>query len=271
MVLSAILSVPDLVAAQSARTTDAQASSTPTVAANQLPPSIPPVSEADRKAAFPEVSVPPVMDNMVHSFALLDRFEWQRHRGEAAPSWEAKGWIGGDRGRFWFRTEGDTEGGRVESAEAHALYGRAIARWWDLVAGVRQDIRPGSPQTWAAVGIQGLAPYWFELEATAYVGAGGRTQVRFEAEYELLLSNRLILQPLAEINIFGKGDPARNIGSGLAATEFGVRLRYLIRREFAPYVGVTWNQKHFGTADVALATGKGTGGARLTVGVRMWK
>jgi copper resistance protein B len=102
---------------------------------------------------------------------------------------------------------------------------------------VRQDFRPGDPQTWAAVGIQGLAPYWFEVEATGYVGAGGRTAAKLEVEYELLFTNRLILQPLVELELYGKSDPERGIGRGLSSLETGLRLRYEIRREFAPYVG----------------------------------
>lgn len=240
--------------------------------ARSPPPSIPPVTPENRQAAFPPVTVQPVKDDVVHALALLDRFEWQRPgNGRGGPSWEARGWVGGDLNRFWFRTEGEADAGNVSAAEVHALYGRAIARWWDLVAGVRQDVRPGSPQSWAAVGIQGLAPYWFEVEATGYVGAGGRTQFRFETEYELLFANRIVLQPLVELNLYGKADPERGIGAGLATTEVGLRLRFVIRREFAPYIGVTWNQKHFGTADVARAAGEKPGGTRLTVGVRVWR
>lgn len=257
--------------------TTTAAAQTPVVEASvhtsgQLPASIPPVTEEDRKAAFPDVSVSPVDDNLVHSLARLDRFEWQSRKGQGGPSWEARGWIGLDRNRLWFRTEGDTENAdRIDSAEAHALYGHMIARWWDVVAGIRQDIRPGAPQTWAAVGIQGVAPYWFELDATAYLATGGRTQLRFEVEYELLLTNRLVLQPLVEMNVFGKADPERAVDRGLATSEVGLRMRYAIRREFAPYVGVTWNQKHFGTAEMARAAGEHGGGTRVVVGVRMWR
>ena len=106
------------------------------------------------------------------------------------------------------------EGGDLAEAQAHAPYGRAIHRWWDVVAGVRQDFRPGPARTWAAVGVQGLAPYWFEVEATAYIGESGRTHFRFETEYELLLTNRLVLQPLVELEIYGKSDPERGIGAG---------------------------------------------------------
>ena len=112
--------------------------------------------------------------------------------------------------------------------------------WWGVVVGVRQDVRPGSAQTWIAFGVQGLAPYWFEVEATGYVSDGGQTAVRLEAEYELLLTNRLVVQPLIEVNVYGKSNVARGIGAGLSDTDIGLRLRYEFRREVAPYIGVTW-------------------------------
>lgn len=231
---------------------------------------IPPLTDADRAAAFPDVGGHAVHDRAIHSFVLFDQLEWQSAEGGRAASWDNKGWVGGDINRFWFRTEGEGERSRLGTAQAHALYGRAIARWWDLVVGVRQDLRPGPAQTWAAVGLQGLAPYWFEIEATAYVGASGRTHARFEAEYELLLTNRLILQPLAEFEIYGKSDRERGIGAGLSTIDAGIRLRYEIRREFAPYVGLVWSRKFFGTADFARESGEELGGARLALGARIW-
>lgn len=238
-------------------------------AAAALPPFVPPITDADRAAAFPDVKGHTVHDDGVNGFVLFDQLEW-RGTGDGAASWDTRGWIGKDRDRLWIRTEGDGDEGRLERAHAHLLYGRAISRWWELVAGVRQDFRPGSPQTWAAFGIQGLAPWWFEVEATAYVGASGRTLVKIETEYELLLTNRLVLQPLVEFEIYGKDDPERGIGAGLSSGDAGLRLRYEIRREFAPYVGVVWTRKFFGTADQAEAAGGKAGGARLALGVRLW-
>jgi copper resistance protein B len=234
-----------------------------------LPPFIPPITDEDRRAAFPDVAGHAVHDNAINYFVLFDQLEWQGS-GKGGLSWDNTGWVGQDRDRFWFRTEGEAADGRLEHGEAHLLYGRAIARWWDVVAGVRQDVRPGPAQTWAAVGIQGLAPYWFEIEGTAYVGAGGRTQFRLETEYEVLLTNRLILQPLVELQVYGKADPERGIGAGLSSADAGLRLRYVLRRELAPYVGVTWNRTFFGTRDLAKSAGDRTGGARLAVGIRLW-
>jgi len=114
----------------------------------------------------------------------------------------------------------------TESAELQALWGHAVSPWWDVVSGVRQDFKPGAPQTWAALGLQGMALYDFETQATAYLGEAGQTALRLKGDYDILLTNRLILQPTAEINLYGKNDPQRATGSGLSDTEVGLRLRY---------------------------------------------
>lgn len=231
-------------------------------------PAFPPITDADRAAAFPDVRGHTVHDQAIHYFVLFDQIEL--HTGGGSGRWENTGWIGRDLDRLWFRTEGKAHDGRLGDAQAHVLYGRAIARWWDVVAGVRQDFRPGPARTWLAAGLQGLAPYWFEVEATAYIGAGGRTALRLETEYELLLTNRLILQPLVGLEMFGRSDPERGIGAGLSTAEGGMRLRYEIRRELAPYVGLVWSRKYFGTADFAEAASERTGGATLAGGLRLW-
>ncbi len=231
---------------------------------------IPPLTNADRAAAFPtDVEGHTVHDRKLMSFVLFDQLEWQG-TASGGINLENTSWFGGDINRLWVRAEAESDDGRVEAAFVHALYGRSFSRWWDVVAGVRQDVRPGDPQTWAAFGVQGLAPYWFEVEATAYVGAGARTHARFEVEYDLLLTNRLILQPLVELEVYGKDDPERGLGAGLSSVECGLRLRYEIRRELAPYVGATWDSKLFGTADFARAEGNRTSAARLAFGLRTW-
>lgn len=234
------------------------------------PADLPPITDQDRRAAFPDVDGHSVHDSAVHYFFLFDQLEWQPRDGTHGFDLDSKGWIGGDLNKFWFRAEGDGVGRRVGEAQAHFLYGRAFARWWDVVAGIRQDVRPGPAETWAAVGVQGLSPYWFDVEATAYFGKDGRTQFRFETEYELLVTNRLILQPLVEVELYGKAIPERRLGAGLSNANYGLRLRYEFRREIAPYVGVTWNQRYGGTADFARAAGEGTGGVRFVLGLRTW-
>lgn len=252
----------------------------PDHSAHKLPPAepssdlpkepIPLVTDADRAAAFPRIEGGhAVHDRTLMTFVLLDQLEWQGG-DSGGVNVDSTSWVGGDINRVWVRTEGESANGDVENAFVHALWGHSFSRWWDVVAGIRQDFRPGDPQTWAAVGIQGLAPYWFEVQATGYVGAGGRTHARFETEYDLLITNRLVLQPLVELEMYGKRDPDRGFGAGLSSIETGLRLRYEIRRELAPYVGVTWNRKLFGKADLARERGGDVGGARLVAGLRTW-
>ena len=135
---------------------------------------------------------------------------------------------------------------------------------------MRQDSGEGPDRTWAAFGVQGLAPYWFDTEATFYVGQRGRTAARVQFEYEELLTQRLVLQPKFEVNLYGKDDPQRGIGSGLSDAELGVRLRYEVRREFAPYIGVVWRQRFGRTADFARAQGEPADDLQFVVGVRLW-
>jgi len=251
-------------------TTGADDHSAHQATAPPLPSFIPPVTDADREAAFPDVHGHAVHDNAINYFVLFDQLEGQVGDGPDGISWDTKGWIGQDRNRLWFRAEGDHIDGRLEQAQTNLLYGRAISRWWDVIAGVRLDTLPDTPRAAVAFGIQGLAPYWFDVEASTYVEFSGRTHVRIETEYDLLITNRLVLQPLVEFEVYSRDDQERQIGAGLSTGELGLRLRYEFRREFAPYVGVVWNRRFFGTADYARAAGDPTAGTRVAVGVRLW-
>jgi copper resistance protein B len=231
---------------------------------------IPPLTDADRAAVYNAPGGHEVHDSALNSFFIFEKLEWQDAEDGSALNWEAQGWIGGDVDRLWLRTEGERTNGKTEEAEVHALWGHAISPWWDLVGGVRQDFKPGDPQTWAAFGIQGLALYNFEANATAYLGEGGQTAARLEGDYDILLTNKLIFQPTAEFNFYGKNDPQRGVGSGLSESEVGLRLRYEIRPQFAPYVGVTWNRSYGKTADYAREEGEDNSEARLVIGVRVW-
>ena len=231
---------------------------------------IPALTAADRAAVYEDHGGHVVHDSAIHSFFLIDQLEWQDADDGSALNWDASGWIGGDIDRLWLRSEGERLNGKTEEAELQALWGHAISPWWDVVAGVRQDFKPGDSQTWAAVGVQGMALYNFEAEATAFIGEGGQSAARLEGDYDILLTNRLILQPTAEANFYGKNDPTRGVGSGLSDTELGVRLRYEIRREFAPFIGVTWNRVYGNTADYARDEGEDRSEARLVLGLRLW-
>ncbi|XHF34803.1 copper resistance protein B [Pseudomonas chlororaphis] len=231
---------------------------------------IPALTDADRAAVFTSHAGHQVHDSAINTYFLADKLEWQDADDASTLAWDLSGWIGGDIDRLWLRSEGERSNGKTEDAEIQALWGHAISPWWDVVSGVRQDFKPGAPQTWAAFGLQGMALYNFEAEATAFLGENGQSAVRLEGDYDILLTNRLILQPTAELNVYGKNDPQRGIGSGLANTEAGLRLRYEIRREFAPYIGVTWNRTYGNTADYARDEGEDGSEARLVLGVRLW-
>ena len=231
---------------------------------------VPPITDADRSAAFPNVEPHVMRDRSVHAFVLFDQLEWQGDGTAGGMNWDTKGWVGGDRTRLWFRTEGQVEDGHLDDVEVHVLYGRAVARWWDVVVGVRQDVRPGPAQTWGAFGLQGLAPYWFEVEATGYISDGGQTAARLEADSELLLTNRLVLRPLVEVNLHGKSNTGRGIGAGLSSTDIELRMGYEFRRELAPYIGVTWNHLFGETRDLAEAAGGAASRVRFVGGLRLW-
>ncbi|MCY1534479.1 Copper resistance protein B [compost metagenome] len=231
---------------------------------------VPELTDEDRRAAFPPLGGHKVHDTAINSYFLLDRLEYQDADDGSTLAWKASGWVGGDIDRLLLRSEGERTNGVTEDAEVQVLYGRSVSPWWDVVAGVRQDFKPESPQTWAAVGVQGMPLYALETEATAFVGENGQTAARLEAEYDILLTNRLILQPAAEMNLYGKNDPGRGIGSGLANTELGLRLRYEIVRQFAPYIGVSWNRTYGNTADLVRDEGGDIEEARFVAGIRVW-
>lgn len=238
--------------------------------ANQPITPIPEITDADRAAAVPPPSDHPVHDNTIKSFVLFNRLEAFDAEEGTGLEWEGQAWFGTDLNKVWLRSEGERSGGNTEAADLEVLYGRAIAPWWDVVAGVRHDFEPGESQDFAAIGIQGLAPYKFEVEATAYLGESGQTAARLEVEYETLLTNRLILQPLVELNFNGKNDERRGTGSGLSTAEAGLRLRYEIRREIAPYIGVVHERSFGRTADFRRGEGEDISDTRVVAGVRIW-
>ena len=231
---------------------------------------IPVLTDEDRAAAVPPPDDHPVHDNTLQTFVLLNRLEGFDADEGSGVEWEGQAWIGTDLNKVWLRSEGERSGGNTEAADIEVLYGRAIAPWWDVVAGVRHDFEPGASQDFAAIGIFGLAPYKYEVEATAYIGQSGQTAARLEAEYETLLTNRLILQPLVELNFYGKNDDRRGIGSGLSTAEAGLRLRYEIRREFAPYLGVVHERAFGRTADFRREDGEDVNDTRFVAGIRIW-
>ncbi len=201
---------------------------------------------------------------------MIDRFETRTTSGSDPFVVEAQGWIGKDLHKLWIKADIEKVGGDTEESELQFLYSRAIAPYWDFQVGWRTNIRPRPDRNWLAIGFQGLAPYFFEIDAAAFIGENGQTAIRLEAEYEVLFTQKLILTPEVEMNFYGKNDRATETGSGLADAEYGLRLRYEIRREFAPYIGVNWSRKYGNTADYVSDAGGDTSDAQFVVGFRSW-
>jgi copper resistance protein B len=190
--------------------------------------------------------------------------------GEEGYLWDAQGWYGGDLNRLVIKSEGEGEfGGSVEDAEIQALYSRAIGPFFDLQAGVRLDLEPDT-RTHAVIGVQGLAPYMFHVDAAAFLSDRGDLTARIEAEYDQKITQRLILQPRMEMELAAQDIAERGIGAGLTKIEPGLRLRYEIAREFAPYIGIEYEAKLGETADIARAGGEDPDGFKLLVGLRAW-
>lgn len=203
---------------------------------------------------------------------LIDTLEASFDDGEEGYSWNAQGWTGGDINRFWWKTEGEGAfDGKLHDAEVQALYSRAVAPFWDVQAGVRQDIRPdGEDTTHLTFGVQGVAPYWFEMSAAAFLSTDGDLTARAEAEYDQRLTQKWILQPAIEVALSASDIPELEMGSGLTSVTAGLRLRYEIRKEFAPYVGVEWSRSFGDTADYARARGDDVEATRFVVGIKAW-
>lgn len=201
-----------------------------------------------------------------------DRLEYQSNEGDPVFLWDAQGWKGGDVNKLWLKTEGeyDFDADAFEDAEVQALWSRAITGFFDLQGGVRHDFAPGDDRTFAVIGAQGLTPYLFEVDSALFVSGDGDVSARIEAEYELLVTQRLIFQPRTELNFEFQDTPEHGLGSGLSTAELGARLRYEIVREFAPYVGVSWERAVGDTADFARASGEEPGSVSFVAGVRMW-
>ncbi|HWA21941.1 MAG TPA: copper resistance protein B [Caulobacterales bacterium] len=200
---------------------------------------------------------------------MLNEFEYARAEGENGYRWNGEAWLGGDINRFVVKTEG--EGAEhLDDAEAQALYSRAVGPYTNLQAGLRYDFEPGPSRAYLALGVDALAPYWFELEGAMFIGERGDVLARAEGRYDLLLTQRLALQPRAELNFASKSDASRGRGDGLTDANIGLRLRYEIRREFAPYIGVSWQRSFGETADFARAAGESVEATSFVVGLRAW-
>lgn len=201
---------------------------------------------------------------------LLNELESVRSDDNTAAAYDLQAWYGLTYDRAVLKAEGEVDGGEFEETRTELLWSHAIAPFWDAQLGLRYDGGGGPNTSWAAFGVQGLAPYWFEVEAFAYLGEEGRSALRLDASYDLLLTQKLILQPRIEANVYGTPHAQRGLGSGLSDVTASVRLRYEIRREFAPYVGVERVENFGQTADFARAAGEDARTTRWVAGLRFW-
>ncbi|MBX9821139.1 MAG: copper resistance protein B [Afipia birgiae] len=202
---------------------------------------------------------------------LLDRFETQFQKGGNGYLWDAQAWYGGDFDKLWIKTEGSgAYRGKLERAELQALWSRAITPWLDLQMGVRQDFAVSPRRTHAVIGLQGLMPFMYDLEAALFISNRGEVTARFNAQYDLFVTQQLILQPRVEANLSAQNIPELGIGDGLSTIEAGLRLRYQFIPEFAPYIGIEYERKLGNTAGYARDNGKDVGSFRYLVGLRSW-
>jgi copper resistance protein B len=230
-------------------------------------------TEAERAAAFPDLAdmrmSDMMLENPLNRLVLLDRLEW-RDASNDPMTWDLDAWFGRDLTKLWIRSAGDRRANDTERAELELLWGKSFAPWWELVAGARRDFAPGDDASWGAIGVRGTAPYRIEIEATAYAGDGGRTALRFETTYEVLVTNRVILEPRLELNWRGQSGGANLYGPGLGDAELGLRLRYELRREIAPYVGLARERSFGRTAELRRSAGRETDDTRWVAGIRAW-
>ncbi|MES2606857.1 MAG: copper resistance protein B [Pseudomonadota bacterium] len=199
---------------------------------------------------------------MLNSLLLIDRIEQQQRDGDDAWTWDAQAWYGGDYNKLWLKTEGawNQQQHATEDSDVQLLFGRSVAPYWDLQAGLRHSEGSGASRSHLVLGLQGLAPYWFEVDAAAFISEQGDVQLRFEVEYDLRLTQRLLLQPRLELNHAFADDRSAGIEQGLMDSSAGLRLRYELIREFAPYIGV---ERDLGDHRQPDAT-------RVVAGFRIW-
>lgn len=211
-----------------------------------------------------------MMDDPVLTMVKIDQLEITDVGDHNDMAWDAQAWVGQDLNKLWIKTEGEHVDGDIEEAEIQLLYSWAIAPYWDAKIGWRHDIKPKPIRDWLAIGVQGLAPYYFETDIALFIGEGGIVGLRAEFEYELLLTQKWILTPEIEANFFNKNDQDMGLGSGLSDIEISLRLRYEIRREFAPYIGIDWGKKFGNTAYFARQDGESTSDTKWVAGLRFW-
>ena len=272
--MSTLAAMPPAV--QSPRQPGVAMTGTALPAGNAAPPPVPTDHYADR--TYPAAANARGRALMMHQQGgqqfyqvMFNLAELQIHDGHDGYRWDGEAWFGGDINRVTLRTEGEgTLHEGVDEAEAQLLYSRAIGAYFNLQGGVRHDFSPTPTRTYLTVGVEGLAPYMFQTEARAFVATTGQVLGRLEGWYDQRLTQRLVLQPRVELNLAAQNDRRTGVGGGLSDAELGLRLRYEVAREFAPYVGVSYEAKTGRKADYARAAGQDASTTSLVAGIRFW-
>lgn len=216
--------------------------------------------------------VQPVHDNMRFSTLGVDRLELRRADGKDVGLWDAQVWTGRDFNKLVLESEGEWsfEEEKTEAADLEVLYSRVVSKFWEARGGIRYDPEP-SPERWyAALGVEGLAPQWFETEATLYLSEEGDLSAKLEIEYDMLFTQRLALQPRLETEVQARDVPELGKYAGFTGWEAGLRLRYEIHRKFAPYIGVSWERALGETADAVEEAGGDAEDVVWVAGLRFW-
>lgn len=213
---------------------------------------------------------PEMMGNGVFTAVVFNQLELSRADGKNTGNYDFDGWLGTDWNRIALKAEGDIANSKLEDARTELLWRKPIGIFWNSELGVRQDSGYEKNRSWLALGIKGISPYWVDLDATVYLGKDNRTAFRGEATYDWRILQRLILQPSIEANLYGKTDSENNIGKGLSDIQAGLRLRYELTRQFAPYIGVETTRQFGKTADLLKLAGERTQRTAAVAGVRFW-
>ena len=245
-------------------------------AGNAPPPPVPTANAADAIYGTPPMEMGRHHLNEFHGGQKLYQVmfniaEAQFGKGPTAYGWDTEGWYGGDIGRLWVKSEGEGAFGKsLEKAEVQALYSHAIGPYVNLQGGLRYDFKPDPSRVYAVAGFEGLAPSFFDVEGALFLSNKGELMARAEGYYDQRITQRLILQPRAELNFAAQSIREIGVGAGLSNAEIGVRLRYDIRREFAPYIGVQYRHAFGDTRRFLREEGEDPDGWSFLVGLRTW-
>ena len=209
-------------------------------------------------------------DDPIVTKVMIDQLETRITNGDDPVVLEAKAWVGTDLNKLVIKASAEQVKTNLEELELQAVYSRAIDPYWDFQVGLRQDQKPTPVRNWLALGFAGVAPYWFDIDSTLFIGESNQVALRLKAEYEVMITQKWVLSPELEVNLYSKDDAETGAGSGLANTQLGLRLRYEVKREFAPYIGINWNKMYGNTANFAKNAGSHVESSQIVAGIRAW-